>query len=102
MDSLCANKIPMESFHCYWHTNNDPFLIFGPIKAEILSISPKIVRFHEVYSDKEIEKLKEISLGEYFVTNIILSPNDVTKVIFTSDNLKTSKTTKSQGQVSNY
>ena len=32
------------------------------MKAEVLSISPKIIRFHEVYSDEEIEKLKEISL----------------------------------------
>ena len=66
MDDLCAGKIEMTPHYCYLHSNNDPFLIFGPVKAEVLSISPKIVRFLEVYSDKEIEKLKEISLCEFF------------------------------------
>ena len=65
MDELCAGKIPMMPFYCYWHTNDDPFLIIGPVKAEVLSISPQIIRFYEVYSDEEIEKLKEISLREF-------------------------------------
>ena len=66
MDDLCAGKIQIIPFYCYWHTNNNPFLIIGPVRAEVLSISPRIVRFHEVYSDGEIEKLKEISLRKFF------------------------------------
>ena len=65
MDDLCADKIPTMPLLCYWHTNDDPYLIIGPVKAEVLSISPQITRFHEVYSDGEIEKLKEISLREF-------------------------------------
>ena len=65
MDDLCAGKIPMVHRYCFWHTNDEPYLIIGPVKAEVLSISPQIIRFHEVYSDGEIEKLKEISLREF-------------------------------------
>ena len=39
MDDLCAGKIEMTPHYCYLHSNNDPFLIFGPVKAEVLSIS---------------------------------------------------------------
>ena len=72
MDDLCAGKVPTISLHCYWHTNNDPFLMIGPVKAEVLSISPKIVRFYEIYSDVETGKLKEISLREFFMYFILL------------------------------
>ena len=80
MDDLCAGKIPMMPLYCYWHTNDDPYLIIGPVKAEILSISPRIIRFHEVYSDEEIEKLKEISLREFSSLEIVLR-NSFLKVI---------------------
>ena len=53
--------IKSENHHCFYYNGNDPYLQFGPIKAEILSDEPKIVQFYDIISDTEIEKIKSLS-----------------------------------------
>uniref|UniRef100_UPI00398EDF6A prolyl 4-hydroxylase subunit alpha-2-like isoform X2 n=1 Tax=Pristiophorus japonicus TaxID=55135 RepID=UPI00398EDF6A len=46
---------------CRYHNNNHPRLIIAPIKEEDEWDSPHIVRYHEVLSNAEIERIKEIA-----------------------------------------
>ncbi|XP_069754215.1 prolyl 4-hydroxylase subunit alpha-2-like isoform X4 [Narcine bancroftii] len=46
---------------CRYHNNNHPRLLIAPIKEEDEWDSPHIVRYHEVLSDAEIERIKEIA-----------------------------------------
>ncbi|XP_078086807.1 prolyl 4-hydroxylase subunit alpha-2 isoform X3 [Mustelus asterias] len=47
---------------CRYHNNNNhPRLIIAPIKEEDEWDSPHIVRYHEMLSDAEMEKIKEIA-----------------------------------------
>ncbi|XP_072368744.1 prolyl 4-hydroxylase subunit alpha-2-like isoform X7 [Scyliorhinus torazame] len=47
---------------CRYHNNNKhPRLIIAPLKEEDEWDSPRIVRYHEMLSDAEIEKIKEIA-----------------------------------------
>ncbi|XP_032885765.1 prolyl 4-hydroxylase subunit alpha-2 isoform X3 [Amblyraja radiata] len=47
---------------CRYHNNNNhPRLLFAPIKEEDEWDSPHIVRYHEVLSDAEIERIKELA-----------------------------------------
>ena len=50
-----------ENQHCFYFNGSDPYLQFGPIKAEILSDEPRIVQFYDIISDNEIEKIKSLS-----------------------------------------
>lgn len=51
----------VSKLKCKYVTNNKPFLLIAPFKVEELSIEPKILRFYDVMSDAEIEKLKELT-----------------------------------------
>ncbi|XP_070790024.1 prolyl 4-hydroxylase subunit alpha-2 isoform X1 [Pituophis catenifer annectens] len=47
---------------CRYHNGNrNPYLIIAPFKEEDEWDSPHIVRYHEVLSDEEIEKIKELA-----------------------------------------
>ena len=53
--------IKPDNYQCFYYDGNDPFLQFGPIKAEILSDAPRIVQFYDIISDTEIERIKTLS-----------------------------------------
>lgn len=38
----------------YWH-NNEPFLMLGPVKAEMLWHSPEVTRFYDIITPAEVE-----------------------------------------------
>ncbi|XP_022524864.2 prolyl 4-hydroxylase subunit alpha-1a isoform X2 [Astyanax mexicanus] len=47
---------------CRFHDNNrHPYYILGPVKQEDEWDRPRIVRYHNIISDKEMEKVKELS-----------------------------------------
>lgn len=47
---------------CRYRHNNHPYLILQPVKEELLLDSPAIYLFHDIISDRDIEKIKEIAL----------------------------------------
>ena len=59
--SVRRSLIKPENHHCFYYNGNDPYLQYGPIKAEILSDEPRIVQFYDIISDTEIEKIKSLS-----------------------------------------
>ena len=51
-----------KKFICYYYNNNrNPRLVFAPIKTEVAFLEPKIYIFHDLISDREIERLKELA-----------------------------------------
>lgn len=49
------------NLRCRYTTNNVPFLRIAPLKLEEISLDPYIVVYRKVLSDKEINKIKELS-----------------------------------------
>ena len=55
-DSL--NKTHKNQLFCtYWTENNNPLLIFKPIKAEIIHLKPTVVIYREFISKDEVKKV---------------------------------------------
>ncbi|CAH1991612.1 unnamed protein product [Acanthoscelides obtectus] len=59
--SLCRGDLKLleeviARLKCRYVTNNNPYLLIGPFKAEELHIDPDLVLFHNVVSDQEIER----------------------------------------------
>ncbi|XP_064172845.1 prolyl 4-hydroxylase subunit alpha-1-like isoform X3 [Anguilla rostrata] len=46
---------------CRYHHNNNPFFLLGPMKQEDEWDRPYIVRYHNIISHDEIEKVKELA-----------------------------------------
>lgn len=49
--------------YCFYHTGSqdDYWLLLGPVRTEVLNENPRIVRFYEVIHDWEIEHIRTIS-----------------------------------------
>ena len=47
---------------CWWHTGTSFYLIIGPIKKEVVSLSPRIVIFHDFVSKQEVETIKTLAI----------------------------------------
>jgi len=45
----------------YFTNNNNPYLILGPIKEEEAYLNPRLVVYHDVISDREIETVKQLA-----------------------------------------
>ena len=43
---------------CDYYTNGHPYYLLQPVKREVVFKAPRIVLFHDVVSDKEIEIIK--------------------------------------------
>lgn len=52
-----------ESKHlmCDYFTNGNPYYLLQPVKREEVFKAPKIVMFHDVVTDKEIEIIKYLA-----------------------------------------
>lgn len=50
-----------SKLYCYYKDNNNPFLKLGPFKAEEAYPDPKLIIFHDVMSDDEIETIKKLA-----------------------------------------
>ncbi|XP_058817042.1 prolyl 4-hydroxylase subunit alpha-2-like [Topomyia yanbarensis] len=62
---LCRGEHPrpieeLSKLRCRYETSKSPFLRIAPFKLEEASLDPVVEIFHEVLSDKEIEKLLEL------------------------------------------
>ncbi|XP_076843975.1 prolyl 4-hydroxylase subunit alpha-1a isoform X1 [Brachyhypopomus gauderio] len=45
----------------YYDNNKHPYYVLGPVKQEDEWDRPRIVRYHEIISEKEMEKIKELA-----------------------------------------
>lgn len=45
----------------YFDNNRHPYYVIGPVKQEDEWDRPRIIRFHDIISDKEMEKVKELA-----------------------------------------
>lgn len=50
-----------SKLYCYYTNNNKPFLKIAPLKAEEAYPEPKIIIYHDVMSDAEIETIKKLA-----------------------------------------
>ena len=46
---------------CRYITNNHPFLLLAPVKEEEAYLNPRLVIYHDVISDPEIEIVKMLA-----------------------------------------
>jgi prolyl 4-hydroxylase len=46
---------------CRYVTNNVPYFFIQPIKMELASLKPRLVIYHNVVTDKEIETAKKLA-----------------------------------------
>lgn len=47
--------------YCRYHDNHHPSLRIGPVKQEVEWDHPLILRYHEIVSEREMEKVKELA-----------------------------------------
>ena len=59
-ESLCRGEGGHPELHCFYYTGqtDNYYLKLGPVKAELLFESPYVVRFYNVYSEYEMEYVK--------------------------------------------
>lgn len=65
-EQLCRGEVKTDiaitsQLKCYYANNNNPFLLIAPFKVEEAYPSPKILIFHDVMSDNEIETVKSMA-----------------------------------------
>lgn len=63
---LCRGErlVPTEvtsKLSCRYTNNGDPFLLLAPFKVEEMHDDPKVLVFHDVLYDTEIDAIKELS-----------------------------------------
>jgi hypothetical protein len=46
---------------CWWHAGRSAFLKIAPIKMEVVSLSPRIVIFHDFISEHEVATVKALA-----------------------------------------
>lgn len=50
-----------QDLTCNYYTNNNPYYLLQPVKREIVFKAPRIVLFHDVMTDREIEIIKALA-----------------------------------------
>ena len=62
-EALCREEVKQPELYCFYHTGSqdDYWLLLGPVRTEVLNENPRIVRFYEVMHDWEIEHIRSIS-----------------------------------------
>ena len=49
------------ALRCRYVTNNNPFLLLAPVKEEEVFLKPRLVVYHDVISEEEMETVKRLS-----------------------------------------
>lgn len=65
-EQLCRGEVtpPIEitsKLKCYYTNNSNPYLYLAPFKVEEAYHKPRILIFHDVMGDREIETIKKIA-----------------------------------------
>lgn len=60
--SFCQTPRRQSRLFCrYYDNNHHPKFVIGPVKEEDEWDRPRIVRYHDIVSDKEMETVKELA-----------------------------------------
>ena len=49
-----------------WYKNDDPVLIIAPQKTERLSVLPEVLRFHEILTEYQTQKIIEVAVPKVY------------------------------------
>ncbi|XDV27929.1 hypothetical protein PO909_031370 [Leuciscus waleckii] len=79
-EALCRGEVDertsmrQRALSCRYSTGGgNPRLMYAPVKEEVEWDEPRIIRYHDIISDREIEILKNISRHQLAVFGIILN-----------------------------
>ncbi|XP_031337865.1 prolyl 4-hydroxylase subunit alpha-1 isoform X4 [Photinus pyralis] len=69
-EQLCRGEVTTDiaitsKLKCYYTNNNNPFLLIAPFKVEEAYPNPKILIFHDVMSDSEIDTIKRMATPRF-------------------------------------
>ncbi|XP_046656304.1 prolyl 4-hydroxylase subunit alpha-1-like isoform X1 [Daphnia pulicaria] len=86
-ERLCRGEKLMDPkiearLRCRYVTNNVPYFFIQPIKMELASLKPRLVIYHNVVTDKEIETAKKLAqsrLRRSTVQNSLTGASEPTK-----------------------
>ena len=53
---------------CRYVTNNVPYFFIQPIKMELASLKPRLVIYHNVVTDEEIETTKKLAQSRVYIS----------------------------------
>jgi len=62
-ESLCrgeAQAVQVKA-RCRYFSGNNPYLLIGPVKEELIYSKPKIWIYHDIIYDREIEIVKRLA-----------------------------------------
>jgi len=67
---LCRGERLMDAkaegaLRCRYVTNNNPFLLLAPVKEEEVFLKPRLVVYHDVISEEEMETVKRLSKPKF-------------------------------------
>ena len=51
---------------CFYMTRNDPYLLLQPVKTELVSKQPLLVKFHDILHIEQIKEIKKLSHADIF------------------------------------
>ncbi len=55
------DEIERSKLYCNYAKSKSAFLRLQPVKQEVISLQPKIVIYHDIISDEEIETIKYLA-----------------------------------------
>ena len=69
-ESLCRGEETMSlkeksKMMCRYTTGRHPALLIGPVKEEVVSLEPRIVIFHDLITDAEIQTVKALATPRF-------------------------------------
>lgn len=50
-----------KDLYCYVTNSNNPWLFIQPVKVEVMSLSPRVVMYHELMTASESEHIRELA-----------------------------------------
>jgi len=54
-------EMEQSKLYCNYGVSKSAFLKLQPVKQEFISLNPRIVIFHDIISDEEIETIKNMA-----------------------------------------
>lgn len=60
-----------SKLHCFYVSNKNPFLKIAPFKVEEAYPEPRLLIFHDVMSDAEIETIKKLAQPRVSATFVL-------------------------------
>ena len=68
------DEVERSKLYCNYAESKSAFLRLQPVKQEVISFQPKIVIYHDIISDEEIETIKVLAKPKVYSVICVL-PN---------------------------